>query len=110
MQGVLNEVSYNKQIKGPDVKRAVELAPLVNGTFSDIELCHSDIIVEAIIEKREAKRHLFARLEPLVRDDAILARTRPRSQSRSWPKGWSSPSDSAACTSSILCGRCRSWK
>jgi 3-hydroxyacyl-CoA dehydrogenase/enoyl-CoA hydratase/carnithine racemase len=72
VQGVLNEVAYNKQLKGPDVKRAVELAPLVNGTFSDIELCHSDIIVEAIIEKSEAKQHLFARLEPLVKDDTIL--------------------------------------
>lgn len=73
VQGVLNEVAYNKQIKGPDVKRAVELAPLVNGTLSDVELCHSDMIVEAIIEKRDAKQSLFSRLEPLMRDDAILA-------------------------------------
>jgi 3-hydroxyacyl-CoA dehydrogenase/enoyl-CoA hydratase/3-hydroxybutyryl-CoA epimerase/3-hydroxyacyl-CoA dehydrogenase/enoyl-CoA hydratase/3-hydroxybutyryl-CoA epimerase/enoyl-CoA isomerase len=73
LKGVLNEVSYNKQIKGPDVQRVVEFAPLVNGTLSDIELCHSDIIIEAIFENREAKRHLFARLEPLMRDDAILA-------------------------------------
>jgi 3-hydroxyacyl-CoA dehydrogenase/enoyl-CoA hydratase/carnithine racemase len=73
VRGVLNEVSYNKQIKGPDVQRAVELAPLVNGTLSDIEISHSDIIIEAIIEQREAKRHLFARIEPLVADDAILA-------------------------------------
>ncbi len=72
VRGVLNEVAYNKQLKGPDVRRAVELAPLVNGTFSDIELCHSDIIVEAIVEKAEAKRHLFARLEPLVTDETIL--------------------------------------
>lgn len=72
VQGVLNEVAYNKQLKGPDVKRAVELAPLVNGTFSDIELSHSEIIIEAIIENPEAKRHLFARLEPLIGDDAIL--------------------------------------
>jgi 3-hydroxyacyl-CoA dehydrogenase len=72
VQGVLNEVAYNKQLKGPDVKRAVELAPLVNGTSSDIELSHSDIIVEAIIEKRDAKQHLFARLEPLVKDETIL--------------------------------------
>jgi 3-hydroxyacyl-CoA dehydrogenase len=69
---VLNEVAYNKQLKGPDVKRAVELAPLVNGTLSDIELSHSDIIVEAIIENPEAKQHLFARIEPLIRDDTIL--------------------------------------
>jgi 3-hydroxyacyl-CoA dehydrogenase/enoyl-CoA hydratase/3-hydroxybutyryl-CoA epimerase/3-hydroxyacyl-CoA dehydrogenase/enoyl-CoA hydratase/3-hydroxybutyryl-CoA epimerase/enoyl-CoA isomerase len=72
IQGILNEASYNKQLKGPDVKRAVELAPLVNGTSSDIELSHSDIIVEAIIEKPEAKRHLFARIEPLLKDETIL--------------------------------------
>jgi 3-hydroxyacyl-CoA dehydrogenase/enoyl-CoA hydratase/3-hydroxybutyryl-CoA epimerase/3-hydroxyacyl-CoA dehydrogenase/enoyl-CoA hydratase/3-hydroxybutyryl-CoA epimerase/enoyl-CoA isomerase len=72
VQGVLNEVAYNKQIKSPDVKRAVELAPLVNGTVSDIEVSHSDLIVEAIIEKPEAKQHLFARLEPLLKDDTIL--------------------------------------
>ncbi|MCI0332290.1 MAG: 3-hydroxyacyl-CoA dehydrogenase NAD-binding domain-containing protein [Planctomycetes bacterium] len=73
VKGVLNEVAYNKQLKGLDVQRAVDFAPLVNGTLSDIELCHSDIVVEAIIENREAKRHLFARLEPLMRDDAVLA-------------------------------------
>src|SRR3954447_5044062 len=72
VQGVLNEVAYNKQLKGPDVKRAVELAPLVNGTFSDIELSHSDLIVEAIIETPEAKQHLFARLEPLLKDETII--------------------------------------
>jgi 3-hydroxyacyl-CoA dehydrogenase/enoyl-CoA hydratase/carnithine racemase len=72
VKGVFNEVSYNKQLKGPDVQRAVELAPLVNGTLSDIELCHSDIIVEAIVEDREAKQHLYGRLEPLMRDAAIL--------------------------------------
>ncbi len=72
VQGVLNEVAYNKQLKGPDVKRAIELAPLVNGTISDIELSHADIIVEAIIEKPEAKQHLFARIEPLMKDDTIL--------------------------------------
>ena len=73
VQGVLNEVAYNKQIKGPDVKRVVELAPLVNSTLSDVELCHSDLIVEAIIENRDAKQQLFARLESRMADDAILA-------------------------------------
>ncbi len=72
VQGVLNEVAYNKKIRGPDVKRAVELAPLINGTFSDIELSHSEIIVEAIIEKPDAKQHLYARLEPVIKDDTIL--------------------------------------
>jgi 3-hydroxyacyl-CoA dehydrogenase/enoyl-CoA hydratase/3-hydroxybutyryl-CoA epimerase/3-hydroxyacyl-CoA dehydrogenase/enoyl-CoA hydratase/3-hydroxybutyryl-CoA epimerase/enoyl-CoA isomerase len=72
VQGVLNDVSYNKQIKGPDVKRAVELAPLVNGTLSDIEVCRADIVIEAIVENADAKQHLFARIEPLLRDGALL--------------------------------------
>ena len=72
VQSVLKEVAYNRQIKGPDVQRAIQMAPLVNGTLSDIELCHSDVVIEAIVEDRDAKRHLFARLEPLMRDEAIL--------------------------------------
>jgi 3-hydroxyacyl-CoA dehydrogenase/enoyl-CoA hydratase/carnithine racemase len=72
VQGVLNEVAYNKQTKGPDAKRAIELAPLVNGTLSDIELCRADLVIEAIFENREAKQHLFGRIEPLLRDEAIL--------------------------------------
>jgi 3-hydroxyacyl-CoA dehydrogenase/enoyl-CoA hydratase/3-hydroxybutyryl-CoA epimerase/3-hydroxyacyl-CoA dehydrogenase/enoyl-CoA hydratase/3-hydroxybutyryl-CoA epimerase/enoyl-CoA isomerase len=70
--GVLSEVSYNRALKGPDVKKAVELAPLINSTLSDIELSRADIIIEAVFEDRDAKRHLFARLEPLMADDAIL--------------------------------------
>ncbi len=72
VQGVLNEVAYNKQLKAPDVKRAVELAPLVNGTLSDVELSRADIIIEAIIEKRDMKQRLFNRVEPLTGDQSIL--------------------------------------
>lgn len=72
MQAILNEVAYNKQIKGPDVKRAVELAPLVNGTTADSELSQCDIVVEAIIEKPDAKQKLYSRIEPLLRKDALL--------------------------------------
>jgi len=72
VQGVLGEVSYNREIKGPDVERAVALAPLVNGTLSDAELCQADIVIEAIVENRDAKQQLFARLEARLDDDAIL--------------------------------------
>jgi 3-hydroxyacyl-CoA dehydrogenase/enoyl-CoA hydratase/3-hydroxybutyryl-CoA epimerase/3-hydroxyacyl-CoA dehydrogenase/enoyl-CoA hydratase/3-hydroxybutyryl-CoA epimerase/enoyl-CoA isomerase len=72
VQGILNEVAYNKQLKAPDVKRAVELAPLVNGTLSDVELSRADIIIEAIIEKRDVKQRLFTRIEPLTGDQSIL--------------------------------------
>jgi 3-hydroxyacyl-CoA dehydrogenase/enoyl-CoA hydratase/3-hydroxybutyryl-CoA epimerase/3-hydroxyacyl-CoA dehydrogenase/enoyl-CoA hydratase/3-hydroxybutyryl-CoA epimerase/enoyl-CoA isomerase len=70
--GVLGEVSYNKATKGPDVGRALEMAPLVNGTLSDAEVCRADIVIEAIFENRDAKRQLFARLEPLLAEDALL--------------------------------------
>jgi 3-hydroxyacyl-CoA dehydrogenase/enoyl-CoA hydratase/3-hydroxybutyryl-CoA epimerase/3-hydroxyacyl-CoA dehydrogenase/enoyl-CoA hydratase/3-hydroxybutyryl-CoA epimerase/enoyl-CoA isomerase len=72
VQGVLNEVAYNKQLKAADVKRAVELAPLVNGTTSDAELCRAELVIEAIIERPDAKQQLFARIEPLLPNDAIL--------------------------------------
>jgi 3-hydroxyacyl-CoA dehydrogenase/enoyl-CoA hydratase/carnithine racemase len=72
VQGVLNEVAYNRATKRPDVQRAIELAPLVNGTTSDSELCRADIIVEAIFEDGDAKRQLFTRLESLLRNDALL--------------------------------------
>lgn len=72
VQGILNEVSYNKQTKGPDARRAVEAAALVNATQSDSELCRADIVIEAIVENRDAKRQLFGRLEPMMRDEALL--------------------------------------
>lgn len=72
VEGVLKEVSYNKKIKKPDAERAVKMAPLINGTLADAELARADLIVEAIYEDRDAKRKLFARIEPLMDSDAIL--------------------------------------
>jgi 3-hydroxyacyl-CoA dehydrogenase/enoyl-CoA hydratase/3-hydroxybutyryl-CoA epimerase/3-hydroxyacyl-CoA dehydrogenase/enoyl-CoA hydratase/3-hydroxybutyryl-CoA epimerase/enoyl-CoA isomerase len=72
VQGVLSEASYNKQTKGPDVKRALELAPLVNGTVSDEELAKADLVVEAVYENADVKRQLYERLEPKLPAHAVL--------------------------------------
>jgi 3-hydroxyacyl-CoA dehydrogenase/enoyl-CoA hydratase/3-hydroxybutyryl-CoA epimerase/3-hydroxyacyl-CoA dehydrogenase/enoyl-CoA hydratase/3-hydroxybutyryl-CoA epimerase/enoyl-CoA isomerase len=72
VQGILSEASYNREAKGPDVARALELAPLVNGTMSDAELAHADLVVEAIYENAEAKQALYERLEPLLAAHAVL--------------------------------------
>ncbi len=69
---VLEEASYNKELKGPDPARAVQMASLLNSATSDEELARSDLVIEAIVESREAKRKLYARLERLLRPDAIL--------------------------------------
>jgi 3-hydroxyacyl-CoA dehydrogenase/enoyl-CoA hydratase/3-hydroxybutyryl-CoA epimerase/3-hydroxyacyl-CoA dehydrogenase/enoyl-CoA hydratase/3-hydroxybutyryl-CoA epimerase/enoyl-CoA isomerase len=70
---ILEEVSYNKEKKGPDVAKAVEYAPLVNGTTSDAELAGSDLVVEAVVETLEVKKLVYGRLEPLLSDTAVLA-------------------------------------
>jgi 3-hydroxyacyl-CoA dehydrogenase/enoyl-CoA hydratase/3-hydroxybutyryl-CoA epimerase/3-hydroxyacyl-CoA dehydrogenase/enoyl-CoA hydratase/3-hydroxybutyryl-CoA epimerase/enoyl-CoA isomerase len=72
VQGVLSEASYSKQTKGPDVKRTLELAPLINGTVSDAELSKADLVIEAVYENADVKRKLYERLEPLLPAHAIL--------------------------------------
>jgi 3-hydroxyacyl-CoA dehydrogenase/enoyl-CoA hydratase/carnithine racemase len=72
VQATLAEASYSRETKGPDVKRALELAPLLNGTQSDGELAAADVVVEAIYENADAKKQLYARLEPLLPKHAIL--------------------------------------
>lgn len=73
VQTILEEVSYNKATKGPDAKKAVEMAPLINGTTTDAELAASDLIIEAVVENEKAKKELFARIEPLLKETTILA-------------------------------------
>jgi 3-hydroxyacyl-CoA dehydrogenase/enoyl-CoA hydratase/carnithine racemase len=72
VQGVLTEASFNRETKGPDVTKALELSPLINGTLSDAELAHADLVVEAIYENAEAKQSLYERLEPLLAAHAVL--------------------------------------
>ena len=71
--GVLKEVSYNKKTKQGDLDRAVEFAPFLNGTSSDQEVAASDLVIEAIVENADVKKSVYAKLEPLLRPDAILA-------------------------------------
>jgi 3-hydroxyacyl-CoA dehydrogenase/enoyl-CoA hydratase/carnithine racemase len=73
VQKILEEVSYNKQMKGPDAKRAVKYAALLNGTTADAELAQCDLVVEAVVENPEVKKQVFARLEPQLHENAILA-------------------------------------
>lgn len=70
---VLQEVSYNKKIRKGDVDRAVEFAPHLNGTVSPEEVASSDVVIEAIVENADVKKSVYAKLEPLLGDHAILA-------------------------------------
>lgn len=70
---VMQDVSFNKKTRSADVKRAVEFSPFLNGTISQDEVAGSDLVIEAIVENAEVKKSVYAKLEPLMGDDAILA-------------------------------------
>lgn len=72
-QGVLEEVAYNKVTKGPDAKRAVEFAPLLNSSLVDEEMATCDLVIEAIVENADVKKKFYSRLEPMLKPEAILA-------------------------------------
>jgi 3-hydroxyacyl-CoA dehydrogenase/enoyl-CoA hydratase/carnithine racemase len=70
---VLEEAAYNRKTKGPELAKTLKLAPLLSMTHREEEIAACDLVIEAIIEKEEAKKQLYARLEPQLRADAILA-------------------------------------
>jgi 3-hydroxyacyl-CoA dehydrogenase/enoyl-CoA hydratase/3-hydroxybutyryl-CoA epimerase/3-hydroxyacyl-CoA dehydrogenase/enoyl-CoA hydratase/3-hydroxybutyryl-CoA epimerase/enoyl-CoA isomerase len=70
---VLEDAAYNRKAKGSDLGKTLKLAPLLSVTHREEEIATADLVIEAIIEKEEAKKELFARLEPQLRPDAILA-------------------------------------
>ncbi len=71
--GVLEEVSFNKALRGPDGKKAVEFAPLLNATTVDGEFGRCDLVIEAVVENVEIKQQLYARIEAQLGPHAILA-------------------------------------
>jgi 3-hydroxyacyl-CoA dehydrogenase/enoyl-CoA hydratase/3-hydroxybutyryl-CoA epimerase/3-hydroxyacyl-CoA dehydrogenase/enoyl-CoA hydratase/3-hydroxybutyryl-CoA epimerase/enoyl-CoA isomerase len=70
---VLEEAAYNRKTKGPELAKTLKLAPLLLASHREEEIAACDLVIEAIIEKEEAKKQLFARLEPLLKPEAILA-------------------------------------
>lgn len=70
---ILEEVSFDKSKKGPDAKKALDRAPLVNATQAKEEFAGCDLVIEAVIENPEVKTKLYAEVEPLLDREAILA-------------------------------------
>ncbi|MCP4193502.1 MAG: multifunctional fatty acid oxidation complex subunit alpha [Planctomycetaceae bacterium] len=73
VKGILDEVSFNKKTRKSDIDRMVKFAPLLNATESDTEVAAADIVIEAVVENADVKRQIYSRLEPQLREDAILA-------------------------------------
>lgn len=73
IQKSLKEVAFNRETKTTDPERAIRYAPLLNPTISDDELAACDLLIEAVVERADIKKEIFARLEPKLPKTAILA-------------------------------------
>ncbi len=73
VRGILEEVSFDKKLKGPSGPKMLENAPLVNATMLDIEFKNCDLVIEAVVENPDIKKKLYARIEPQLGPQAILA-------------------------------------
>ena len=73
VEQILQEVSYDRDKKGPDASKALKFAGLLNPATVDAELAPADLVIEAIVENPEVKKQFYARVEPQLKSDAILA-------------------------------------
>lgn len=73
VQNILETVSFDKSLKGPNPQKLLENAPLVNATSVDAEFGGCDLIIEAVVENPDVKKELYARIEPQLGPDTILA-------------------------------------
>ena len=73
VEKMLEEAAYNKQTKQPDPERAVHFASLLSATTNIDDLATADLVIEAVTENADVKRQIFARLEPRLRPEAVLA-------------------------------------
>lgn len=72
-RNALEEVSYNRETKGPDAEKAIRYAAQLLTTQSQEIMAEADLVVEAVIENLEIKRKLYADIEPKLRPGAFLA-------------------------------------
>ncbi|HVC97414.1 MAG TPA: 3-hydroxyacyl-CoA dehydrogenase NAD-binding domain-containing protein [Pirellulales bacterium] len=70
---ILEEVAYDKAMKGTNPQKLLKFAPLVKATTLDAEFTNCDLVIEAVVENPKVKMDLYARLEPLLADETILA-------------------------------------
>ncbi|HAC89543.1 MAG TPA: hypothetical protein DCF63_02765 [Planctomycetaceae bacterium] len=73
VRGTLEEVAFDRVSKSADSKKLLEFAPHLKSTSDLAELADCDLVIEAVIEKKDVKTQLFAQLESILRPDAILA-------------------------------------
>ena len=72
-RSVLEEVAYDKKLKGPNAEKMAQAVPMLTASSGDAELVTCDLVIEAVIENADVKRKIYERLEPQLREHAVLA-------------------------------------
>lgn len=70
---ILDEAAWDRSVRRSDPERAVQLAAKLRTAGRLAVAADADVVIEAVTEKIEVKREVFAELERLVRPDAVLA-------------------------------------
>jgi 3-hydroxyacyl-CoA dehydrogenase/enoyl-CoA hydratase/3-hydroxybutyryl-CoA epimerase len=100
---------FRKQVEAPsaDRSRGGDQMALLHPTLELDGLGHTDLVIEAIVERLDIKQKTFADLEQRTRPDAILASNTSSLSIDLIARDTAIPSVSSACTSSTRWTRCR---
>ena len=60
----------------------------------------ADLMIEAVFEDPNLKKSVYAEVVPLLTEDALLGSNTSPCRSPAWPRAWTGPRTSSACTSS----------
>ncbi|MCO6042433.1 3-hydroxyacyl-CoA dehydrogenase NAD-binding domain-containing protein [Aeoliella sp. ICT_H6.2] len=71
-KSVLKEAAYDREKKGPDLEKVLDLGQHLGTVTESTEVGGCDIVVEAIIEDAAIKQKLFAGIEPIAKDSTVL--------------------------------------
>src|SRR5262249_585835 len=72
-EAILAESAYDNQLKGTDPQRAMHIAARLHVTGAESDTIPNDLVIEAVVEDPGVKKAIFARLEPRLLPETILA-------------------------------------
>jgi 3-hydroxyacyl-CoA dehydrogenase/1,4-dihydroxy-2-naphthoyl-CoA synthase len=70
---MLEEASWNRELRQSDPRAAVALTGLLRSSTSLAALASAQLVIESVVERLDAKRAVLCELERVVASDAILA-------------------------------------
>jgi 3-hydroxyacyl-CoA dehydrogenase len=73
VRGALEEAAYDKRTGQADAARALQLGARLHSAGAISALAGCDLVIEAIVETLEAKQKVYAELESVLSDEAVIA-------------------------------------